>query len=212
MHERLMYEEAAYANGYKTIVGLDEAGRGPMAGPLVVGAVIFPRGYYDGRINDSKKLTEKKREELFELIKEQALAWHAEVIDVEEVDALNVYEASRTGMLRCLEKIGVTPDYALTDAMPLGTAIPHDAIIKGDAKSLSIGAASIVAKVTRDRIMKELAKEYPEYGFEKHKGYVTKMHKEALQTYGVTPVHRRSFAPVRAVLHPQMSLFDDDES
>ena len=210
MCERLQYENEAYQKGYHYIIGLDEAGRGPMAGPLVVGGVIFPKGFYDERINDSKKLTEKKREALYDFIIEKALAYDIEVISVEEVDKLNVYEASRTGMRRIIERIGVKPDFALTDAMPLGDdAIDHLSIIKGDAKSMSIGGASILAKVTRDRIMKDYAKIYPEYGFEKHKGYVTKAHKEALATYGICPIHRRSFKPVQDVLHQQLSLFDD---
>lgn len=196
--ERLKYENEARVAGYSRILGVDEAGRGPMAGPLVVGGVIFPEDFYDERINDSKKLTEKKREALYDLIIENALAYQIEVLSVEEVDTLNVYEASRTGMKRIVESL--EPDFTLSDAMPLGD-IPHLSIIKGDAKSISIGAASILAKVTRDRIMKEYGKQYPEYGFEKHKGYVTKVHKEALEKYGVTPIHRRSFAPVQKVLN-----------
>ncbi len=205
--ERLKYENEARVAGYSRILGVDEAGRGPMAGPLVVGGVIFPEDFYDERINDSKKLTEKKREALYDLIIENALAYQIEVLSVEEVDTLNVYEASRTGMKRIVESL--EPDFTLSDAMPLGD-IPHLSIIKGDAKSISIGAASILAKVTRDRIMKEYGKQYPEYGFEKHKGYVTKVHKEALEKYGVTPIHRRSFAPVQKVLNEQLS-FDFEE-
>lgn len=205
--ERLKYENEARGAGYSRILGVDEAGRGPMAGPLVVGGVIFPEDFYDDRINDSKKLTEKKREALYDLIIENALSYQIEVLSVEEVDTLNVYEASRTGMKRIVESL--EPDFTLSDAMPLGD-IPHLSIIKGDAKSLSIGAASILAKVTRDRIMKEYGKQYPEYGFEKHKGYVTKVHKEALEKYGVTPIHRKSFAPVQKVLNEQLS-FDFEE-
>lgn len=206
--ERLKYENEARTAGYSRILGVDEAGRGPMAGPLVVGGVIFPEDFYDERINDSKKLTEKKREALYDIIIENALAYQIEVLSVEEVDTLNVYEASRTGMKRIVESL--EPDFTLSDAMPLGD-IPHLSIIKGDAKSLSIGAASILAKVTRDRIMKEYGKQYPEYGFEKHKGYVTKAHKEALKKYGVTPIHRKSFAPVQKVLNQQLS-FDFEEA
>lgn len=209
MCERLKYEQMAYDLGKHYIVGLDEAGRGPMAGPLVVGAVIFPRDYYDERINDSKKLTEKKREELYRIIIENALAYQIEIIDVEDVDRLNVYQASKKGMLDAIEHISIRPDYALTDAMPLGDSIEHQAIIKGDGLSLSIGAASILAKVTRDRIMQDYAKIYPEYGFDKHKGYPTKQHKEALKKYGVTPIHRHSFQPVIEVLNQQLSLFDE---
>lgn len=206
MCERLKYENEAYARGKKIIVGMDEAGRGPMAGPLVVGAVIFEKGFYNEDINDSKKLTEKKREALYDLIIENALAYCIEVIDVEEVDQLNVYQASKTGMLRAIEHLSIQPDYALTDAMPLGNAIEHQAIIKGDALSISIAAASILAKVTRDRIMKEYDLIYPEYGFAKHKGYPTKQHKEALKTYGVTPIHRKTFQPVKEVLNEQLTL------
>ena len=208
MCERLEFEKKARTLGYHTIIGLDEAGRGPMAGPLVVGGVIFPEDYYDERINDSKKLTEKKREALFDIIIENALAYKIEIIDVEEVDSLNVYQASKEGMLRIIRSIDKKPDFALTDAMPLGNELPHEAIVKGDSKSQSIAAASILAKVTRDRLMKEYGKKYPEYGFEKHKGYVTKAHKEALRKYGVTPIHRKSFAPVQEVLNEQLSLFD----
>ena len=205
--ERLKYENEARTAGYSRILGVDEAGRGPMAGPLVVGGVIFPEDFYDERINDSKKLTEKKREELYDLIIENALAYQIEVLSVEEVNTLNVYEASRTGMKRIVASL--EPDFTLSDAMPLGD-IPHLSIIKGDAKSISIGAASILAKVTRDRMMKEYGKQYPGYGFEKHKGYVTKAHKEALEKYGVTSIHRRSFAPVQKVLNEQLS-FDFEE-
>ena len=206
MCERLKYESEAYRTGKKIIIGLDEAGRGPMAGPLVVAGVIFKEGYYNESINDSKQLSEKKREQLYDLIIENALAYHIEVIDIEEVDKLNVYQASRTGMIRCVEKISLKPDFALTDAMPLGDTIEHLSIIKGDALSLSIGAASILAKVTRDRLMRDYDKIYPEYGFAKHKGYPTKAHKEALKLYGVTPIHRRSFAPVMEVLNEQLTL------
>ena len=209
MCERLKFEQQAYDLGKKYIVGLDEAGRGPMAGPLVVGAVIFPQGYYNDKINDSKKLSEKKREELYQIIIQEALAYQIEIIDVADVDRLNVYQASKKGMIDAIDHLSIRPDYALTDAMPLGDVIEHQAIVKGDAKSLSIGAASILAKVTRDRIMNDYAKIYPEYGFEKHKGYPTKQHKEALKIYGVTPIHRRSFQPVIDVLNQQMSLFDD---
>lgn len=206
MCERLKYENSAYQQGKKYIVGLDEAGRGPMAGPLVVGAVIFPQGYYLEDINDSKKLTEKKREALYDVIIENALAYHIEVIDVAEVDRLNVYQASKQGMLRAIEHLSLKPDFALTDAMPLGEYIDHLSLIKGDAKSMSIGAASILAKVTRDRIMKDYDRLYPEYGFAKHKGYPTKQHKEALKTFGITPIHRHSFQPVKDILNEQLSL------
>lgn len=206
MCERLKFENEAYGQGKKVIIGLDEAGRGPMAGPLVVGAVIFEKGYYNELINDSKQLSEKKREALYDIIIQDALAYQIEIINVQEVDALNVYQASKQGMIRAIKHISIKPDYALTDAMPLGDVIDHQAIVKGDALSMSIGAASILAKVTRDRLMKEYDQQYPEYGFKNHKGYPTKQHKEALKKYGVTPIHRRSFQPVKEVLNEQLTL------
>lgn len=206
MCERLKYEKAAYLHGKKIIIGLDEAGRGPMAGPLVVGAVIFKPGYYHEMINDSKQLSEKKRELLYDIIIQEALAYQIEIIDVADVDRLNVYQASKKGMIDAIQHISITPDYALSDAMPLGDVIEHEAIIKGDSLSTSIAAASILAKVTRDRIMKEYDKQYPEYGFAAHKGYPTKQHKAALKEYGVTPIHRRSFKPVIEVLNEQLTL------
>ncbi|MCD7809983.1 MAG: ribonuclease HII [Erysipelotrichaceae bacterium] len=210
MCERVEYERHAYQLGKQYIIGLDEAGRGPMAGPLVVAGVIFPKGYVNNEINDSKKLSEKKREKLFDIIKHDALAYQIEIISIEDVDKLNVYQASRLGMINAIKHISIQPDYALSDAMPLGDVIEHEAIIKGDSKSISIGAASILAKVTRDHIMLEYDKQYPEYGFASHKGYPTKQHKEALQKYGVTPIHRRSFQPVKDALTIQLTI-DSDE-
>lgn len=197
----MYYYENLYSDkGYKCIAGLDEAGRGPMAGPLVVGMVVLDPSFTIEGLNDSKRLSAKKREALFTEIKEHALIWEVCIIEHNEVDFLNVYEASRQGMLRCLEKHkGI--DFVLTDAMPLNDSIEHLSIIKGDAKSASIAAASIIAKVTRDHIMVELAKKYPEYGFEKHKGYCTKLHKEMLKKYGACEEHRLSFAPVQEIIN-----------
>lgn len=203
--ERYEYEAKYYQEGFDYIIGLDEAGRGPMAGELVVAGVVFPKGFYDERINDSKQLSAKKREQLYDLIVENALYYNIEIISVEDVDKLNVYQASKQGMEKCLELLKQDNMFALTDAMPLDYPA-HLSIIKGDAKSISIAAASILAKVTRDRLMKNYALEYPEYGFEKHKGYVTKLHKEALEKYGVCPIHRKSFAPVQKILSKQMSF------
>lgn len=202
---RYEYELEYYEKGYLSIIGLDEAGRGPMAGELVVAGVIFPKEFYDERINDSKQLTEKKREVLYDLIIENAHAYHIEVIDVETVDRLNVYQASRYGMEQCVEAIREEGMFALTDAMPI-TNNEHLAIIKGDQLSISIAAASILAKVTRDRLMKEHDKTYPGYGFASHKGYVTKKHKEALHALGITPIHRKSFKPVYEMMNEQLSL------
>ncbi len=206
MFQRLEFENEAYEAGKTCIVGLDEAGRGPMAGPLVVGAVVFEKGYGNDLINDSKQLTEKKREELYDIIIKDAKAWCVKIIDVDEVDHLNVYRASQKGMLDAIDELDVKVDYALSDAMPLGDKIEHKAIVKGDSKSISIAAASILAKVTRDRLMYQYDSMYPQYNFKKHKGYPTKEHKELLKKYGPCPIHRKSFKPVQEVLNVQISL------
>ena len=205
MKKRYEYEEKYYSLGYDYIIGLDEAGRGPMAGELVVAGVIFPKDFYDERINDSKQLSHKKREALYDLIIENALDYHIEIISVEDVDKLNVYTASQKGMETCVDICKKENMFALSDAMPLHN-IKHEAIIKGDSLSISIAAASILAKVTRDRLMLEHAQTYPQYGFEKHKGYCTKLHKEKLKEFGVCPIHRKSFAPVRNELEKQISF------
>lgn len=202
------YETKAYANGYTCIAGCDEAGRGPLAGPLVVAACVLPPDFYDERINDSKKLTPKKRDALFEYIQEVALDYKIVIYDALKVDELNVYQASRLGMIEAVEGLDkVKVDYVLTDAMPLGVPMAHEAIIKGDAKSQSIAAASILAKVTRDRLMEQYDLEYPQYLFKKHKGYPTKEHLALLKRYGPCPIHRRTFGPVKALLQEQISLF-----
>jgi ribonuclease HII len=202
---RIEYEQKYYQEGYQYIVGLDEAGRGPMAGELVVAGVVFPKDYYNPAIYDSKQLSAKKREALYTTIIEAALFYHIEVVSVEDVDQLNVYQASKLAMETCAKALWQDGMFALSDAMPL-TDIPHLAIIKGDDVSMSIGAASILAKVTRDHLMEEHAKKYPEYGFDKHKGYVTKAHKEALDTFGVCPIHRKTFRPVKEKLEEQLSF------
>ena len=195
-----LYENKYKKLGKKVIAGLDEAGRGPMAGPLVVGMVILdPKKKIEG-LNDSKQLTEKKREALFKEIYEKAKEVQVDIISVEDVDKLNVYQSSKQGMLNCLKKAKSKIDFVLTDAMPLGETCDHEAIIKGDAKSASIAAASIIAKVTRDHLMYDYAKVYPEYHFEKHKGYVTKLHLEKIDKYGICEIHRKSFAPVQEVI------------
>ena len=199
-YDMYLYENKYKKVGKKVIAGLDEAGRGPMAGSLVVAMVILnPKKKIEG-LNDSKQLSEKKREALYQEIMDKACEVQVEVISVEEVDKLNVYKASQIGMLRCLDKAKSKIDFVLSDAMPLGDKWDHEAIIKGDAKSATIAAASIIAKVTRDHIMYDLAKEYPNYHFEKHKGYVTKLHLEAIHKYGICEIHRKSFAPVQEVI------------
>ena len=192
-------EEELYKKGYKYIAGCDEAGRGPMAGPLVAAAVILPVGYKLDGLDDSKKLTEKKREELYKIILRDALAVEYEVISVEDVDRLNPLEASRLAMERSLSRIK-NLDYVLTDCMDVKVDCPYESYVHGDARSASIAAASIIAKVTRDHIMIELDKEYPEYELAHHKGYVTKRHLELLEKYGVSKIHRKSYAPVKKIL------------
>ena len=195
-----LYENKYKKLGKKVIAGLDEAGRGPMAGPLVVGMVILdPKKRIEG-LNDSKQLSEKKREALFKEIYKKAKEVQVDIISVEDVDEFNVYQSSKQGMLNCLKKAKSKIDFVLTDAMPLGDACDHEAIIKGDAKSATIAAASIIAKVTRDHLMYDYAKVYPEYHFEKHKGYVTKLHLEMIDKYGICEIHRKSFAPVQDII------------
>ena len=199
----LEYEKDIYKCGFKLIAGCDEAGRGPLCGPVVCAAVIFPENYHNDRINDSKKLNQKTREELFEEIKTNALSYAICIVSPKEIDEINIYEASRIGMVRALEQLNVKPDYILTDAMPLYDFfnIPKEAIIKGDAKAQCIAAASILAKVTRDRIMNELDIKYPEYLFAKHKGYPTREHLKILNEYGpIKEIYRYSYGPVKKFL------------
>lgn len=201
MIDLYQYEKELDKLGYNNIAGCDEAGRGPMAGPLVAAAVILPKNVEIKGINDSKKLTPKMREKLYQEIIEKALEVSYTFIDVDDVDKLNVYQASKKAMIESINKMKTKVDYILTDAMPLDLDIPSQAIIKGDAKSASIAAASIIAKVERDHYMLELDKKYPMYGFKKHKGYVTKMHLEAINKYGVNEHYRKSFAPVQEILN-----------
>ncbi len=206
----LDYQEQFYSKKIKVIVGVDEAGRGPLAGPVVAAACVLSRAYINKEINDSKQLSEKKREELFEIIKKDAVAYGVGIVSAEEIDKLNIYEATKKAMKEAINNLKVKFDLILTDAMPLkGFDVEVVPIIKGDAKALPIAAASIIAKVTRDHMMDELAKKYPEYGFDKHKGYGTKMHMDALKKYGpIEGVHRYSYKPVAKVALQEMNLFD----
>lgn len=194
------FENSLKQQGYKYIVGTDEVGRGPMAGPLVVACVLLPEGEIIEGLNDSKKLTAKKREQLALIIKEKAIEYQIQYMTVEEVDRLNVYEASRQAMMMCVRKMKHQVDYVLSDAMPLNFEFPCLSIIKGDSKSASIAAASIIAKVERDHYMEQLDNDFPMYGFKKHKGYVTKAHLQAIKEHGVCEHHRVSFAPVKEVI------------
>lgn len=200
----LEFEEKYYEQGLTLIAGSDEAGRGPLAGPLVVAACILPKGYTNDLINDSKKLTDKKRRSLYEVIKKDALAYHIEVISIDTIDEINIYQASKLGMKICLEKLKIKPQVALLDAMKLDLDYPVESIIKGDERSISIAAASILAKVYRDDLMIEFDKEYPEYQFAKNKGYGTKAHLEALDKYGITPLHRKTYEPIKTMLLPTL--------
>jgi len=194
------YEQSLYAKGVSYVAGIDEAGRGPLAGPVVAGAVILPPDVYLPGLNDSKKLSEAKREALFEQIQAAAVSIGIGIVSAKEIDELNIYQAAKKAMMKAVEQLFPQPDYLLIDAMELPLAIPQQSLIKGDANSVSIAAASIVAKVTRDSIMKQLGEQYPQYGFEKHMGYGTEYHLQAIRTYGVTEHHRRSFAPVKELL------------
>lgn len=189
-----IYEHEYWSKG-QLIVGIDEAGRGPLAGPLSVAGVVFPMGYENPDIYDSKALSEKKRDALFEVIKEDALWFEIIEVSEEDIDRLNILEADRQAMKSIA--LNAPADIVLSDAMKMDIDKKVIDLIKGDQKSISIAAASILAKVTRDRIMKEYDAIYPEYGFGKHKGYGTKQHMEAIEKYGITPIHRRSFGPVR---------------
>ena len=187
-------ENEKYAEGYTAVCGCDEAGRGPLCGPVVAAAVILPRDAVIEGLNDSKKLTEKKREALFGRICEVAIAYGIAECSPEEIDEINILNASMLAMKRAIEKMAVKADFALIDGnCTRGFDIPAEAIVKGDAKSASIAAASILAKVTRDRGCAELDRQYPEYGIAKHKGYPTKDHMAAVRQYGPSPIHRRSF-------------------
>lgn len=193
------YEREYHAKGYSVIAGIDEAGRGPLAGPVVAGCCILDPEVKILGLDDSKKLSEKKREELFIEIKEKALAWSVCEVSAEEIDRINILEATKKAMRTCVEEISkkMRPDLLLIDAVNLsGTGVDVVPIIKGDANSDSIAAASILAKVTRDHIMMEFDKTYPGYGFAKHKGYGTKDHYAAIRESGMTPIHRRSFLKV----------------
>jgi ribonuclease HII len=196
-------EDRLYAAGISPLAGVDEAGRGACAGPLVVASVILrdPHATELAQVRDSKELTEKNREELFDVVTEAALSVSVVIISNEEIDSRGVHAANLDGMRRAVQGLDVTPAYVLTDGYAIeGLALPNLAVWKGDQVVTCISAASIIAKVTRDRIMREMDLTYPEYGFISHKGYITKIHTEALAKYGVTPIHRRSFSNIAALL------------
>ena len=189
------FETELYNNGINFIAGIDEVGRGPLVGPVVTAAVILPKDFYDERINDSKKLTEKKRELLYDVIMENAISVGIGISNEDVIDEINILNATKRAMLEAVNNLNVKPEHLLIDAVKLNTDIPQTSIIKGDAKSESIAAASIIAKVTRDRMMVELDKLHPEYDFKHNKGYGTKKHIEAIRKYGIIKEHRKTFAP-----------------
>ncbi len=193
------YEKELWLNGYENVAGCDEAGRGPLYGPVVCASVILPHDFVLEGLDDSKKLSEKKRNLYYPIIIKKALAVGISIVSAKEIDEINIYEASRKGMLRAIKSMNIKPDYIITDAMPLEgfTNIPCKSIIKGDAKSITIAAASVIAKVTRDRIMYSEDKKHPEYLFAKHKGYPTKKHIELLNKYGIIDGYRLTYAPVK---------------
>jgi len=191
--DTLAFERELLSSGARLIGGMDEAGRGPLAGPVVAAAVIMPLDCPIEGVDDSKQVSEKKRERLFDEIIEKAVAYKIVAVDEKVIDDVNILNATKKAMAECVQGLSVRPDVVLVDAVKLALEVPTKAIIKGDALSYSIAAASILAKVYRDRLMRDYDRIYPEYGFAKHKGYGTKDHIEALRTYGPCPIHRRSF-------------------
>ncbi|HFI0172354.1 TPA: ribonuclease HII [Streptococcus suis] len=196
----LSYERALYENGVEFIAGIDEVGRGPLAGPVVAAAVILPKGCKIRYLNDSKKIPKSKHEAIYQEVMERAVAVGVGIKDAAVIDQVNIYEATKLAMLEALGQLIQEPEHLLIDAMKLDTKIPQTSIIKGDANSLSIAAASIVAKVTRDKMMADYDKEFSGYGFAKNAGYGTSEHLEGLNQLGITPIHRKSFEPIKSMV------------
>lgn len=196
------YENELYGKGIKYIGGVDEVGRGPLIGPVVASCVVLPKDFVLEGLTDSKKLSEKKRNLFYDYIINNCVAYAVGVVSPKEIDEINIYEASRKAMIIAINKVReqINLDHVLIDAMPINLDIPTTSIIKGDAKSISIAAASVIAKVTRDSMMYELDEKYPMYGFASHKGYPTKKHIEALHKYGLIDGYRKSYGPVKEVL------------
>jgi len=189
-----IFEKEKYSEGYIRVAGVDEAGRGPLAGPVFAACVILPDGCVINGINDSKKLTEKKREELFDIICEKAVCYNISSVDEKTIDEINILNATYLAMNKAVDGMQILPDFVLIDGNSIkNMTVPHQTVVKGDAKSISIAAASILAKVSRDRYITKLAEIYPQYGFEKHKGYGTVQHNEAILKYGPSPIHRKTF-------------------
>ncbi len=207
----LKYEQELYKNNITLIAGVDEAGRGPLVGPVVAAAVILPKNYVLEGLNDSKQLTERKREYFYDVLQKEAISIGVGIVSAKRIDEINILEASREAMYIALNNLDVTPKYILSDAMSLNDIdIPSRPIIHGDALSLSIAAASVIAKVTRDHIMYELDKKYPVYHYNKNKGYPTKEHLELLKKYGITNEYRMTYKPVKVILEELQNEEDKD--
>jgi len=191
------YEEKLYKEGNEYIAGVDEVGRGPLIGPVVSACVILPKDFIPEGLTDSKKLSEKKRDYFFKIIEENAIAIGVGIVGADEIDEINIYEAAKKSMILAINNCNHKIDHVLIDAMKLDLKMPSTSIIKGDAKSISIAAASVIAKVIRDKMMYELDEKYPEYGFKNHKGYPTKKHIEALNKYGLIDGYRKTYGPVK---------------
>ena len=196
-----LFESKAIEKGFSYIAGIDEAGRGPLAGPVVSAAVLLPTSFHDPDITDSKKLTPKKRSYLYEKLYDQAVSIGIGIVDNTEIDRINILNASLLSMSISVKNLSPQPDYLLIDgAFRISTDLPQEPVIRGDALSISIAAASIIAKVSRDRLMERYDQDYPQFGFSRHKGYPTKAHKEAIRTFGCCPIHRRTFKGVKEYL------------
>ena len=201
------YEKELYKEGIEYIGGVDEVGRGPLIGPVVTACVVLPKDFKLVGLNDSKQLSEKKRNEYYKYIKEHAIACEVGIIGPEIIDEVNIYEATKLAMIEAINKVNknIKLEHVLIDAMPLDINIPTTSIIKGDAKSISIAAASVIAKVTRDEMMYELDKIHPQYGFKSHKGYPTKKHIEALNKYGLIEGYRKTYGPVKKIIEEEQN-------
>ncbi len=209
MEDLLKYEKELYKKGINLIAGVDEVGRGPLVGPVVAAAVILPKNYQLEGLTDSKKLSEKKREYFYDILMNDAIAIGVGEVSAKKIDEVNIYQASKLAMLEAISKLPVKPEHVLVDAMPLSLDVSVTPIIHGDALSLSIAAASVIAKVTRDRMMLELHQKYPEYHFDKHKGYPTKLHLECLKKYGPLANYRFTYKPVRDILDKGGEVVDE---
>lgn len=200
MKDLLKYEKELYKQNINYIAGVDEVGRGPLVGPVVAACVVLPKKYKLEGLDDSKKLSEKKRDKFYEIINKDALGIGIGIVSAKKIDEINIYEASKKAMIMAINNVDCKIEHVLVDAMPLKLDIPSTSIIHGDALSLSIAAASVIAKVTRDKMMYDLHDKYPQYGFDKHKGYPTKLHLENIKKYGILDNYRKTYKPVKEVI------------